>query len=170
MTRAQTIHANVAPLIAIGGETRHQVNLCLALNRQALPHNLCSINFKAKRVGDPVEANVRTRAVARTPRELHAAVPPSRRHIDLRVTNMGQQYSQLRVNFMPSPYKAFLGSPEVSRPHPQLSTASHPHSEVKPGRAWIVQPWGTGLEVHVLRFFFLLGDYYFFFFFFFEEA
>ena len=55
----------------------------------------------------------------------------------------------------------------MSRPHPQLSTASHPHSEVKPGRAWIVQPWGTGLEVHVLRsfFFFLLFFFLFFFFF-----
>ena len=49
----------------------------------------------------------------------------------------------------------------MSRPHPQLSTASHPHSEVKPGRAWIVQPWGTGLEVHVLRFFFFFAFLFF---------
>ena len=47
----------------------------------------------------------------------------------------------------------FLRS-HVSRPHHELSTASHPHSEVKPRRARIVQTWGTRLEVRVLRFFF----------------
>ena len=44
----------------------------------------------------------------------------------------------------------------MSRPYPVLSTASHPHSEVKPLRARIVRMWGTRSEVRVLRFFFLL--------------
>ena len=45
-------------------------------------------------------------------------------------------------------------APLLSRPYHELSTASHPHSEVKPRRARIVQTWGTRLEVLVRRFLF----------------
>ena len=51
-----------------------------------------------------------------------------------------------------------LADASLSRPHHELSTASHPHSEVKPRRARIVQTWGTRLEVLVLRFFAFFAD------------
>ena len=51
-----------------------------------------------------------------------------------------------------------LAVSSLSRPYHELSTASHPHSEVKPRRARIVQTWGTRLEVLVLRFFAFFAD------------